>query len=221
MTAARTLSREAEAEGAGAESAFRGLDDVDVRRLGEGEVLVCDGALGREPALVLARALCADADELTPAAIGRGDGLLVEPVLRGDLTTWLERGADARLAPLWALFDRVAGELRERAFLGVLDVEVQLALYPGDGARYVAHRDAFESGGRRRATAVYYLNPEWCAEHGGALRVHLAGGGTRDIEPVLDRLVVYLAHLVEHEVLPTTVPRWAVTAWMLGPLSVV
>ena len=221
MTAVRTLSRGEGADGARAEGAFRGLDDVDVRRLGEGEVLVRDGARGRERALAGARALCEDPGALTPAAIGRGEGLLVEPVLRGDRTAWLERGADERLVPLWELFDRVAGDLRERAFLGVLDVEVQLALYPGGGARYVAHRDAFEGGGRRRATAVYYLNPEWRAEHGGALRVRLPDGGTRDLAPVLDRLVVYLADRVEHEVLPTSVPRWAVTAWMLGPLSVV
>jgi SM-20-related protein len=34
-----------------------------------------------------------------------------------------------------------------------------------------------------------------------------------DVEPILDRLLVFLSERVEHEVLPTRVPRRAVTAW--------
>jgi len=37
---------------------------------------------------------------------------------------------------------------------------------------------------------------------------------------VLDRLVLFLAEKVEHAVLPCAAPRWAATAWYLGPVDV-
>jgi SM-20-related protein len=195
---------------------FPGLDAALVRELGAGETLVFDGVLGAELARAVAGALTRDDAGLTPAAVGRGGERQLDPELRGDRTRWVERDENALCVPLWALFDRVGAELRERAWLGVRDVEVQLALYPGGGARYVAHRDAFAGGGRRRATAVYYLNEAWRPQDGGELRVRTPSG-ERDVEPVLDRLVLYLAEAVEHEVLPTRAPRWAATAWYLGP----
>lgn len=35
----------------------------------------------------------------------------------------------------------------------------QLAMYPGDAARYVRHADASDSSPARSFTAIYYLNP--------------------------------------------------------------
>ena len=40
-----------------------------------------------------------------------------------------------------------------------------------------------------------------------------APDGPVDVEPVLDRLLVFQSERVEHEVLPARAPRWAVTAW--------
>ena len=74
-------------------------------------------------------------------------------------------------------------------------------------------------------TAIYYANPGWRPENGGALRLHAHGtdgtdaadaatdAGAVDLAPLLDRLLVFLSERVEHEVLPTKTPRWAVTAW--------
>lgn len=59
---------------------------------------------------------------------------------------------------------------------------------------------------RGQITALYYLNPDWEASMGGQLRIHLdpesTEGGCRtwDIEPVLDRLVLFRSDLVDHEV---------------------
>ena len=42
--------------------------------------------------------------------------------------------------------------------------------------------------------------------------MHLDAGPI-DVAPVLDRLLVFLSEQVEHEVLPTHLPRRAITAW--------
>lgn len=199
-----------------ARSGFAGLGADDLSALGAGEVLVYDGVLGRERALALAAELTASREGLAEAAVGRGGGRVLARDLRGDLTRWLERGCAEPLRPLFELFDHLERDLRERAWLGVRATEVQLALYPGGGAAYAPHRDAFAGGGRRRATAVYYLNETWRPGDGGELRVRTPSG-ERALEPLLDRLVLYLAEKVEHEVLPAHAPRWAVTAWFLGP----
>jgi SM-20-related protein len=64
-------------------------------------------------------------------------------------------------------------------------------------------------------TAILYLNPDWTEAAGGLLRLHLPSGPL-DVAPLLDRLVVFRSEIVEHEVLPTHAPRWAVTAWYPG-----
>jgi hypothetical protein len=40
-------------------------------------------------------------------------------------------------------------------------VSVQLACYPGEGARYVRHTDASDAVPGRTVTALLYLNPNW------------------------------------------------------------
>jgi SM-20-related protein len=37
-----------------------------------------------------------------------------------------------------------------------------------------------------------------------------------DVEPSLDRLVVFLSERIDHEVLPAFAPRLALTAWYYG-----
>lgn len=98
----------------------------------------------------------------------------------------------------------------------------QLARYPGDGTGYVRHRDAYPASvtasvasvptpgtpdgmvckeeATRRLTAIYYLNEAWIPEHGGQLRLYNSGTGHWDVEPLLDRLVVFRADRVDHEV---------------------
>lgn len=62
------------------------------------------------------------------------------------------------------------------------------------------------------ATAIYYVNPGWTPAAGGQLRLH-APAGPVDVEPLLDRLILFLAERIEHEVLPAHASRLAVTAW--------
>jgi len=59
-----------------------------------------------------------------------------------------------------------------------------------------------------------YLNSDWRAEDGGALRLALPDGGHRDILPSAGRLVLFQSRLLWHEVLPAHEMRWALSAWI-------
>ncbi|CAK4977950.1 unnamed protein product [Aphanomyces euteiches] len=86
---------------------------------------------------------------------------------------------------------------------------------PGNQTRFVKHVDTYSEkpGLRRCLTCLYYLNPTWDPSHGGALRVHLKDGEVWDVPPVLDTLLLFRSTDVEHEVMPTSVDRWALTTW--------
>jgi SM-20-related protein len=201
-----------------------------VLRLGEAGYFVRPAFLGRAAALAAAGEVAALAREgrLSPAALGRGAGHRQDAGQRGDLTAWLEDargGAGAEggaggpgLAALRAGFLALGEALNAHAYLGLGRHDVQLALYPGQGARYVRHRDAFAGarGPNRRLTAITYLNPGWEPAHGGLLRLFPEGGPPVDVPPRLDTLVVFLSERLEHEVLPAHAPRLAATAWYYG-----
>ncbi|CAN0082941.1 unnamed protein product [Discosporangium mesarthrocarpum] len=123
---------------------------------------------------------------------------------------------------------------------------VQLASYSGNGSGYVRHLDTpkgaaeSEEADRKASTitAIYYLNPDWEKAMGGQLRIHLGGDGGKaqkgdssndkgtpaasksgsvwDVDPLLDRLVLFRSDHVYHEVLPVYAPRLAVTMWFHG-----
>lgn len=124
---------------------------------------------------------------------------------------------------------------------------VQVAMYPGDGVSgYVRHCDRGQAFCRqedskaatsttssnpppsstttpqRLLTCVYYLTPhDWNQEQdGGALRVfHEHQGKTTDICPNRDRMVVFRADKIEHQVLPSLRrPRTAITLWFYGTI---
>ena len=191
------------------------LTPDEVRRLGDGHVVVRDHLLGASLARRSAAALrTLDEDgALTPACVGRDRRHV--PSVRGDRTAWFARCAlpDA-LIPLWAAFEGIQHRLNQDAWLGLQRFEVQLACYPG-GAHYARHTDTFAGDTSRRLTAIVYLNPGWVPGDGGELVAHTPDGPQR-IEPVLDRVVVFLSDRVMHEVLPASRPRFAATAWFRG-----
>jgi SM-20-related protein len=195
------------------------LTDAEIHALDQHGWLLRDAVLGREAAVNVHDAVEAmwAAGRLRPAGLGRGSAHRVDRAVRGDAIAWLEPDdAAPELAALCATFSAVRDALNRQAFLGIDRIEVQVARYPGDGAAYSRHLDAFSTppGGRpnRRATAIYYVNPGWRPEDGGALRLHV-NDDPIDVAPVFDRLLLFLSERVEHEVLPVRVPRRAVTAW--------
>jgi len=195
-----------------------GLTEGEVERLGEGHVLVRDGFLGREQALLCAEAVRAMDRAGATRAARMGRDRVLRPELRGDRLGWLDdRAPSPPLQALYDRFDALRRALNRDAWLGLRGMELQLACYPGGGARYAAHRDALAGDRSRRVTAICYLNPQWNpATDGGALRATTPDGPV-ELDPILDRLVVFLSDRVEHEVLPTYAPRYAVTAWFRGP----
>ena len=194
-----------------------GVEGAEIVPLGERGFFTRDWFLGGPDALGLAE----EAERLARegayarAGVSRGADRRLDPGVRGDQICWLEPG---RFPAVHAAFDRLRLELNAGAYLGLGRFDVQLARYSGGGEGYQRHRDAFTGGSSsRRLTATWYLNPGWRPEHGGLLRLHLASG-CLDVEPRLDRLVVFRSERVEHEVLPVHAPRYAATAWYYGPL---
>lgn len=194
------------------------LEAAELSALGQRGVFVRDHFLGDGLARAARKELCRLEPRLRPAGMGRG-GRHRDAHERGDAIAWLDEAvADPASAALRARFDALGDALRRQAYLGLRAHEIQVARYPGDGARYARHRDTPREavGPRRRVTAIFYLNPDWSEAAGGLLRLHLLEGPL-EVAPILDRLVVFLSEKVEHEVLPTRTPRWAVTAWFYGP----
>ncbi|HEX8705670.1 MAG TPA: 2OG-Fe(II) oxygenase [Myxococcaceae bacterium] len=194
------------------------LSDEEIEALGTQGFFTRAAFLGEEQA----RAVHAEAlvrvkqGTLRPAGIRRGADRAEDTSVRGDFITWVtpeERGP--ALGTLWAAFEALGRALSAGAYLGLGRFDLQLAHYPGEGARYVRHRDAFAGQANRRVTAIFYANPDWRPEHGGQLRLYLKEG-TLEVAPTLDRLVVFLSERLEHEVLPTHAPRLALTAWYYG-----
>lgn len=190
------------------------LTDDDIESLGTRGCFVRDDFLGASVAERLRVAVhsLAEDGKVQPAQVRRGGDRGLDRRIRGDLTRWIDPSVNPEVRALHDAFSALGAELSEKAYLGLGAFELQLARYPGDGAHYVRHRDAFSGAESRRLTAIWYANRDWREADGGALRLHL-DDGARDVAPVLDRLVVFLSERVEHEVLPTHAPRCAVTAW--------
>ena len=178
------------------------------------------------------------------AGMSKGDNKWNNSSVRGDLHLWLnERDKYATLCPqLCALLDKIQllqTELNNTCRFDSTktqvspltlahshsrghSLKVQVACYPGEGARYIRHLDAFKGGADRRLTVLYYINTEWRKGDGGELRLYNVGKGEGeegkrgdiDIEPLADRLLVFQSRVVEHEVLPSHKIRFSVTMWL-------
>ncbi|HYH98502.1 2OG-Fe(II) oxygenase [Hyalangium sp.] len=193
------------------------LRDDEIEALGTQGFFMRDAFLGKEQAHAIhaeAKALV-EAGTLKPAGIRRGADRTEDAAVRGDFITWVQPALETALGALSRAFTELGEALSAGAYLGLGRFDLQLAHYPGDGACYVRHRDAFPGQSNRRVTAIYYANTDWQPEHGGVLQLHLETG-TLDVEPRLDRLVVFLSEQLEHEVLPAHAPRLALTAWFYG-----
>jgi Predicted proline hydroxylase len=152
-----------------------------------------------------------DAQRLTPARVGT---LRTATPLRGDSTHWFQ--ADALSAPQQAFTDRIDAlrvTLNRELMLGLVECESHYAVYP-PGAGYTRHLDRLRDSDARVVSAVFYLNPAWRVADGGALRLYLADGSSRDIFPHAGTLLLFLSAQFEHEVLPATRERMSIACWM-------
>ena len=149
---------------------------------------------------------------LAPAGVGRGEAQQISEGIRGDRIQWLEPGQAACCDQYLALFDELRLAINRSLYLRLEAYESHFALYP-PGAFYHKHLDRFRDDDRRAVSAVFYLNPDWQAEQGGALRLYLTDGSTHDVLPEAGTLVVFLSADLPHEVLPATRERLSLTGW--------
>src|SRR6185295_1752126 len=147
---------------------------------------------------------------LRPARIGRGAVEREAPEVRGDFISWLsEPELDAEQLLLARLEDlRIA--LNRGLMAGLEDFQGHFALYPS-GAAYSRHVDRLVGTDVRAISIALYLNEDWVAADGGALRIYTGGGASEDVSPCGGRLVAFLSERFEHEVLPSSRERLSFT----------
>ncbi len=152
-----------------------------------------------------------------PAAVGRGDGRVIDPAQRGDVVLWLDPAAAAGARLRWLQrMETLRLALNEALFLGLFDLEAHYALY-APGAGYRRHRDQHRGQQTRLLSVIAYLNEDWGTDDGGALRLYLdAGDAHVDVLPRAGTLAVFLADRYDHEVLPARRERLALTGWFRG-----
>lgn len=203
------------------------LDDARADQLAGAGVVVMDGLLGDKEALLVRR----DLQELfaagcfRPARVGTGARRRLLRQVRRDEICWLDPSAPANAADgalgvrppaavttFFARMEHLREALNASCFLGLRRFECHAARYE-EGAFYRAHVDTFVGDPSRVLSFAYFLNPGWSARDGGCLRIH--GSASRDIEPLLDRLVVFRADDVLHEVRRVTGhERYTLTGWL-------
>lgn len=167
----------------------------------------------------------------------------VEPqFVAGSLLSAVRDAAHARLASghedhhrispplgrLLSVVERLRRALAASTGRALLEsAEIQLLGYKPGGS-YRRHLDdsaglSIGTGGRqvrRSLSLLIYLTPDdWNVEQsGGSLRVHLPGGGQRnlmvDVPPLAGSLVVFDSATVPHEVLRTQRPRVVLAGWL-------
>lgn len=199
------------------------LNESFADTVADGNIAILDNVLGLSvvgDVLTEAQTLL-EQQRLHPAGMGRLNNHHQNVDYRGDQICWIDpqqagRGMDA----VYSLMEQIRCFMNEWAFLGLRDFELQLARYPGHGERYGKHRDAFFGSKTRVITAIYYLNTSWTAECGGQLSATTVAGDQL-IAPIADRLVVFRSDAVEHEVLASYAPRWALTGWFRTQTSTI
>src|SRR5262249_19110106 len=153
------------------------------------------------------------AGQFHQAGIDRGHMLTLRTDIRGDRIAWLDQAeVNAATRPWWDALERLRMTINGALFLGLFAFEGHYAIYP-PGASYRRHRDRFRGDDERVLSCALYLNESWTDADGGALRIYVDGGVAHDILPVAGTLVCFLSDRFEHEVLPATRERLALTGW--------
>jgi SM-20-related protein len=191
-------------------------------RIAEGlrkEDLICvREALSIELALPLlehARALDCKG-EFLPARVGRGDGQLHKPEIRGDRICWLPTGVSSDAERGWLEWlDGLRVALNQTLFLNLRSVETHFAIYP-PGAGYARHLDRFRDDDARVVSIVAYLNPAWTANDGGRLLYTSPSVPDQEcaIEPTLGTIAAFISDRVPHQVERSKATRYSLAAWL-------
>ena len=99
-------------------------------------------------------------------------------------------------------------------------VSNKLAVCIGEGSAYDKHYDNSGLDDRRKITILIYLNPSWTKEQGGCFRIYHSLEEYTDIEPIMNRVLIFWSDRLVHSVQPSFAPRgeedhrYALTLWL-------
>ncbi len=146
------------------------------------------------------------------AGIGRAERHQIREDIRVDQIAWWQpEQLNAAQSAFTELLEQLRLTLNRELFLGLQDFELHYAVYE-PGAFYRRHLDRFRNQGTRAISLVFFLNPAWHLEHGGQLRLHL-DTGTHDLLPQANRIVLFRADQIAHEVVVTQRTRLSIACW--------
>lgn len=97
------------------------------------------------------------------------------------------------------------------------DTSLKVQVVDGNKGAFPYHYDS--PGGAkdsRRLSCLLYLNQNWKPEDGGILRLQPFLKPAVDIEPIMDRLVIFYSERLLHRVLPSNNFRSMFTIWLHG-----
>lgn len=170
--------------------------------------------LAKLSALLLGR--CQDDDEHSrfhAAKIGRGQAKQQLLSVRGDVISWLD-DADSTDHAYLAWMEELRLGLNAALFLGLFDYECHYAIY-GAGAGYAKHSDVLSGKKNRILSTVFYLNEDWQASDGGALKLFEAAGDKliATVNPMFGTMIIFLSESFPHEVMMAHSTRRSIAGW--------
>lgn len=154
-----------------------------------------------------------EAGRFRKAGTGKQHSYSRDEDVRGDEISWLDRrSADQVEQEFLNLIEQFVFYLNRTCFTGIREYEMHFARYPA-GSFYERHLDRFLLDDRRQFSVVCYLNEDWIAADGGALRLY-PESGPQEVLPLGGRIVFFSASDLEHEVLPARRDRMSLTGWL-------
>jgi SM-20-related protein len=152
---------------------------------------------------------------MAAAAVGRDGGLRRDVDIRRAAIRWFDGGTEAERRFL-AVAELLRSAINRRLFLGLFDFECNFIAYP-TGGFYGRHLDSLAGAKNRVVSLIVYLDADWQADYGGALRLWSGpedhGAATAEIVPQAGRVVLMMSEEIPHEVLPAHRPRHAIAGW--------
>jgi [Skp1-protein]-hydroxyproline N-acetylglucosaminyltransferase len=150
--------------------------------------------------------------------MGAASGHWKDESIRGDKIKWLTTTDNDVTDPLNApiqYMKSVLGSLqaRIRPRREFFTKAIQIAHYASNGTQYTQHSDVSPLVPTRRLTFILYLRePPHVSNPGGHLRLRTLMDTSIDIEPKMNRMVIFRSELL-HQVLPAYFDRFAMTLW--------
>ena len=152
-------------------------------------------------------------DTMKAAGIGQNADFHRNLIYRKDRIHWLEPHTTNNFElAFFKLVDSWVSFLNQTCYAGIASNEFHYALYE-EGSYYKKHLDQFSKNDSRVYSMIMYLNANWQEGEGGELVIYKEHE-TVKIAPSLGRMVFFDSGKLEHEVLPTKVPRMSITGWL-------